>query len=102
MLRSVVDVGIAFVDLLAAQAKDLTDGVERAGTRLALLVGVALASSVLFLAGAGLMVWALYLTFEASLTRPQAALLTGLVVWAGAALLCWGVLSATRRKTAAR
>lgn len=98
MLRSVVDVGIAFVDLLAAQARDLTDGVERAGSRIALLVGFALAGAVLFLAGAGLMVWALFMVLDQELSRPQAALLTGAIVWLVTALLGWAVLSSTRRR----
>lgn len=100
MLRSVVDVGIAFVDLLAAQARDLTDNVERAGSRIAVLVGFAVLGAVMFLGGAGLMVWALYLVLDQSLTRPQAALLTGLTLWLAVALLGWAVLSGTRRRAA--
>lgn len=100
MLRSVVDVGIAFVDLLAAQARDLTETAERAGSRIALLVGFAVAGALMFLGGAGLMVWALFLALDQELSRPHAALLTGLIVWAAVALLGWAVLSGTRRRAA--
>ncbi len=100
MLRSVVDVGIAFVDLLAAQARDLTDDVERVGSRIALLIGFAVAGALLFLGGAGLMVWALFLALDQGLSRPQAALLTGLIVWLVVALLGWAALRGTRRRAA--
>lgn len=98
MLRSLVDVGIAFVDLLAAQARDVTDDVSRVGSRLALLAGFAAVAAVLVLGGAGLMVWALFLALEARMTTPQAALLTGGALWVLVALAAWVVLASTRRK----
>ena len=97
MLRNFTEVGIAFVDLLSAQARELGAEASAIGTRLALLVVFAVLAGGMALGGAGLLVWALYQVLARELTSASAAALTGVAVWFVIGVGGWVLLSMTRR-----
>lgn len=81
MLARVVDVFIAALELLEAQAKELRGSMQRLGISLATILALACMATVLLLAGAGMMVWALYLSLVQSMSPAAAALWCGLLLW---------------------
>jgi hypothetical protein len=85
MLRSIVDLLIAFIDLLKAYADEVQEGVKRTALKVGVLAGlgivaVGVAVGALFLATAALL-WALFLVLLESMSPALAALVTGLIVW---------------------
>lgn len=97
MLRNVAEFGIAFVDLLAAQARELGHEAKSIASRLAVVAVFAVLASGMLLGGAGLLVWALYQVLAQELTSASAAALTGVVVWLVIGVGGWIALSASRR-----
>ena len=97
MLRNLAEVGIAFVDLVSAQARELGAEAQAVGTRLAVLVVFGLMAGGLALGGAGLLVWALYQVLAEEFTSASAAALTGVIVWIVIGVGGWVLFSAMRR-----
>jgi hypothetical protein len=85
MLRSLVDLFIAFTDLLRAYAYEIQESAKKtalkAGVLLGLgIVGLAVAASLAFFA-TGAILWALYLALFDPLGPAGAGLVTGLIVY---------------------
>jgi hypothetical protein len=85
MLRSLVDLFIAFTDLLRAYAYEIQESAKKtalkAGVLLGLgIVGLAVAASFAFFA-TGAILWALYLALFDPLGPAGAGLVTGLIVY---------------------
>lgn len=97
MLRNLAEVGIAFVDLVSAQARELGAEAQAVGTRLAVLVVFGVMAGGLALGGAGLLVWALYQVLAEEFTSASAAALTGVIVWIVIGVGGWVLFSAMRR-----
>lgn len=99
MLRSLTDVIIAFIELLEVEARALGRGVKQVGLTLAILmVAGALAAGVV-VAGAGFIIWSLYLTMNVYFHQATAALLTGLAIWIVIGVVGWIAVSAMRRRS---
>lgn len=81
MLARVVDVFIAALELLEAQAKELRGNVQRLGLSLAAILAVASLATVLALGGIGMLVASLYMTLAQSVSPAAAALWCGLLLW---------------------
>lgn len=97
MIRNLAEVGIAFVDLLSAQARELGAEAQTIGTRLAVLVVFGVMAGGMALGGAGLLVWALYQVLAEELTSASAAALTGVAVWIVIGVGGWVLFSRMRR-----
>ncbi|HET8986047.1 MAG TPA: hypothetical protein VFN03_09845 [Trueperaceae bacterium] len=97
MLRNLAEVGIAFVDLLAAQAREIGSEAKAVGVRLALMCVAGVLAAGMLLGGTGLLVWALYQVLNERLTSASAAALTGLAVWVVIGVGGWIAMSASRR-----
>ena len=97
MLRSLAEVGIAFVDLLAAQAREIGSEAKAVGIRLAVICVAAVLAGGMLLGGTGLLVWALYQVLNEQLTSASAAALTGVAVWLVIGVGAWIAVSASRR-----
>jgi hypothetical protein len=85
VLRSLVDLAIAFMDLLQAYARQIQESAKRTALKAGVLAGlgiiaVGVAIGTLWLA-TGLLLWALYVALIDPLGVALAALVTGLVVW---------------------
>lgn len=98
MLRSLAEVGIAFVDLLAAQARAIGSEAKVVGVRLAILAAFGMLAAGMLLGGTGLLVWALYQVLARALTPAAAAALTGVAVWIVIGVAAWIAVSATKRQ----
>src|SRR5690606_3196066 len=97
MLRAITDVGIAFLELLEVQVRQLGKGAKGVAANIAVVVvGAALAGGLL-LGGAGLLVWSLYLVLVERFTPASAAALTGVAVWLVIGVAGWIALRALRR-----
>jgi hypothetical protein len=88
-LRALVELIIALLELLEAEARAVRSGAFRLGLSVALLG----AAGVLFTGGVGLILWALYLYLATSLGQATAALAIGLV----ALLVTGGLVWSARR-----
>lgn len=99
MLRNLAEVGIAFIDLLAAQAREIGTEAKVVGVRLAIIFAFGILAAGMLLGGTGLMVWALYQVLASELTSASAAALTGLAVWLVIGVGAWIAVSATKRRT---
>lgn len=99
MLRSLTDVIIAFIELLEVEARQLGRGAKQIGLTVAmLLVAAALASGVV-VAGAGFIIWSLFLTMRAYFQPAPAALLTGVAIWIVIGVAGWIAVSAIRHRS---
>jgi len=97
VLRSLAEVGIAFVDLLAVQAREIGKEAKSVGVSLALIAVFAVLAGGMLLGGTGLLVWALYLVLSAELTAASAAALTGVAVWVVIGVGGWIALRTSKR-----
>jgi hypothetical protein len=91
-LRALVELIIAFLELLEAEARALRSGSFRLGLSLALL-GTA---GTLALGGVALMLWAIYLYLAIVLSPPTATLITGIVTLLVAGGLVWSARRLSR------
>jgi hypothetical protein len=91
-LRALVELIIAFLELLEAEARALRSGSFRLGLSLALL-GTA---GTLALGGVSLMLWAIYLYLAIVLSPPTATLITGIVTLLVAGGLVWSARRLSR------
>jgi hypothetical protein len=82
---SLANLILTFLDLLEAEGKAFRAGVAKVGLVVAFLTLVAL----MFVAGFGLIVWAIYLFLRLSLTPAPSALLTGIFTLILAGVLAW-------------
>jgi hypothetical protein len=85
VLRSLVDLFIAFTDLLQAYARQLQESAKQTALKVGIfaglgVVGLVLASSFMFFSS-GLLLYALYLVLLDAMSPAAAALVTGLIVW---------------------
>lgn len=100
MLARVVDIFIAALELLEAQAKELRGSVQKLGLSLAVIVAVASMATALLLGGIGMLVASLYMTLAQSTSPAMAALWCGLILWALTGLLLGiATLVLRRRRT---
>lgn len=82
MVQSLVDVLIALIELLEAEAEALRKNAKRLGFAAAVIAVGASVATLLLLAGSALLIWSLYLALAAPLGPALSALLCGLVLWA--------------------
>ena len=99
MVRSLADLGIAFVELAEAEAKRLATGTKRTAAAVAGMVIVAMVGGGTLVIGTGLLVWALYALLEDYFVTPAALALTGLAVWVLFGGGAWLAISAMRRRS---
>ncbi len=100
MLARVVDIFIAALELLEAQAKELRGSVQKLGLSLAVIIAVASMATALLLGGIGMLVASLYMTLAQSTSPAAAALWCGLILLALTGLLLGiAVLAFRRRRT---
>src|SRR5690606_32106252 len=95
MVRSIADLGIAFVELVEAESKRLAAGTTKLAAAVAGIVIVAMVAGSMQLIGTGLLIWSLYEVLEGYFTTPAPLALTGVAVWvliAGGALLAIGMM----------
>lgn len=97
MLRNLAEVGIAFVDLLAVQAREIGNEARSVAVRLVVLAVFGVLAAGMLLGATGLMVWAMYQVLAEQLTSASAAALTGLAVWIVIGVGGWIAVNATRR-----
>lgn len=81
MLRSLVEVLIALIELLEAEAGRLGAAAKRIGIGWAVLATAAFVASWLLLFASALLVWSLYLALAAPLGPALSALICGLAIW---------------------
>jgi hypothetical protein len=91
-LRALVELIIALLELLEAEARAVRSGAFRLGLCVALLG----AAGVLFTGGIGLILWALYLYLAISLGQATAALAIGLVTLLVTGGLVWSARRLSR------
>lgn len=97
MVRHLVGLLVAFVELLEAEAERVTLGLRRVlVTGAVLAVGAALVSALL-LAASGLLLWSFYLALAPLMPEALAALTVGLVVWLVVGGGAWLAVSRIRR-----
>lgn len=97
MVRHLVGLLVAFVELLEAEAERLTLGLRKLLVTGAMLaVGASLVGALL-LAASGLLVWSLYLALAPLMPEALAALTVGLVVWLVGGGGAWLVVTRIRR-----
>lgn len=99
MLRSLAELGIAFVELAEAEGKRLASGTKRTAAAVAGMVIVATVAGATLAFGTGLLVWALYSLLAEYFVVPAALALTGLAVWLVVGGGAWIAISAMRRRT---
>lgn len=99
MLRNLTELGIAFVELVEAEARALAAGTKRTAALVAGMVIVALVAGSMLIIGTGLLVWALYTVFEEYFTTAGALALTGAAVWVVFGGGAWLAISMMRRRT---
>lgn len=97
MLRNLAELGIAFVDLLAVQAREIGNEAKSVGIRLAVIGAFGVLAAGMLLGGTGLLVWALYQVLDQELTSAGAAALTGVAVWVVIGVGGWIAVSAAKR-----
>ena len=97
MFKAFADVGIAFLELLEVEVRQLGRGVTGVATKLAVVAVVAVLAGGMLLGGTGLLVWALYLVLVERLPPAAAAGLSGLAVWLVIGVGGWIGLRAFRR-----
>ncbi|HLU83676.1 MAG TPA: hypothetical protein VKZ43_09760 [Trueperaceae bacterium] len=97
MLRNLAELGIAFVDLVAVQAREIGNEAKAVGVRLALLGAFGVLAAGMLLGGTGLLVWALYQVLAREVTSAAAAALTGAAVWIVIGVAAWIAISAVKR-----
>jgi hypothetical protein len=99
MLRSLAELGIAFVELAEAEGKRLASGTKKTAAAVAGMVIVATVAGATLAVGTGLLVWALYALLAGYFVMPAALALTGLAVWLVVGGGAWLAISAMRRKS---
>lgn len=98
MIRAFADVGIAFLELLEVQVKQLGKGVKGAAVTVGVVLVLSLLAGGMAVGGAGLLTWSLYLLLVERLTPASAAALTGLALWLVIGVVIW-IAMRTVRKT---
>jgi hypothetical protein len=97
VVRHLVGLLVAFVELLEAEAERLTLGLRKLLVTGAMLaVGASLVGALL-LAASGLLVWSLYLALAPLMPEALAALTVGLLVWLVVGGGAWLVVTRIRR-----
>jgi hypothetical protein len=99
MLRSLAELGIAFVELAEAEGKRLASGTKKTAAAVAGMVIVATVAGATLAVGTGLLVWALYALLAGYFVMPAALALTGLAVWLVVGGGAWLAITAMRRKS---
>lgn len=97
MVQHLINVLVAFVELLEAEAERFTLGLRKLlVTGAVVAVGAALAGALL-LAASGLLLWAFYLALTPLMSDALAALAVGLVVWLVVGGGAWLAVARLRR-----
>lgn len=99
MLRSLTELGIAFVELVEAEARSLASGSKRVAAMAAGMIVLAMVAGSMLIIGTGLLIWALYEVFTEYFTTAGALALTGGAVWLVFGGGAWLAISVMRRKT---
>ncbi len=99
MVRSLAELGIAFVELAEAEGKRLATGTKRTAAAVAGMVIVAMVAGAMLVVGTGLLVWALFALLQDYLVMPAALAVTGLAVWVLFGGAAWLAISAMRRRS---
>lgn len=99
MLRNLTELGIAFVELVEAEARSLASGTKRTAAMAAGMVIVAMVAGSMLVIGTGLLIWSLYTVLDEYFTTAGALALTGAAVWLVFGGGAWLAISAMRRKT---
>lgn len=99
MLRSLAELGIAFVELAEAEGKRLASGTKKTAAAVAGMVIVATVAGATLAVGTGLLVWALYALLAGYFVMPAALALTGLAVWLVVGGGAWLAISAMRKRS---
>ena len=81
MVQHLVNVLVAFLELLEAEAERFTAGARKLLVTGAVVAVAAVVASAMLLAASGLLLWAFYLALLTLMTEPWAALSVGLAVW---------------------
>ena len=97
MLRAFADVGIAFLELVEVQARQLGTGAKKIAASIAVLAVAGVLAGGLLLGGTGFLVWSLHLVLLERFTPASAAALTGVAVWIVIGVGGWIALSMFRR-----
>jgi hypothetical protein len=93
VLRSLVDLFIAFTDLLQAYAHEIQESAKKTALKVGVLAGLGIVG-LFMLAGAMvfstvLVIWSLYLVLASVWLPATAALVTGLIVWLVIGVVAW-------------
>ncbi len=99
MVRSLAELGIAFVELAEAEGKRLASGTKKTAAAVAVMVIVALVAGTMIALGTGFLVWALYQLLEEYLATPAALAVTGLIIWLLFGGGAWLAISAMRKRS---
>ncbi len=99
MVRNLAELGIAFVELVEAEARSLASGTKRTAAAAAAMVSVAMVAGSMLVIGTGLLIWALYTVFTDYFTTAGALALTGAAVWLVFGGGAWLAISMMRRRT---
>ncbi len=99
MVRNLAELGIAFVELVEAEARSLATGTKRTAAAAAAMVIVAMVAGSMLVIGTGLLIWALYTVFTDYFTTAGALALTGAAVWLVFGGGAWLAISMMRRRT---
>jgi hypothetical protein len=97
VVRHLVDLLVALVELLEAEADRLRLGLRRLLVTGAMLAVGATLVGALLLAASGLLLWSLYLALAPLMTDALAALTVGLLVWLVVGGGAWLVADRIRR-----
>lgn len=97
MLRAFADFGIAFLELLEVQARQLGTGAKKVAGSIAIVAVAGVLAGGLLLGGTGFLVWSLYLVLLERFTPASAAALTGVAVWLVIGVAGWIALSRLRQ-----
>ncbi|CAN5666181.1 hypothetical protein BH23DEI1_BH23DEI1_10470 [soil metagenome] len=101
MLRSLVDLFIAFTDLLQAYAHEIQESAKKTALKVGVLLGLGIialsaAMAAVVLATAALM-WALFLVLLEVMAPAGASLVTGLIVFLLIGVVAWLAVRRTLR-----
>ena len=93
MVQHLVNVLVAFMELLEAEAERFTSGVRALLVTGAVVAVAAVVASALLLAASGLLLWAFYLALLTLMIEAWAALTVGLTVWFVVGVGAWLAVS---------
>lgn len=81
MVQNLVNVLVAFLELLEAEAERFTHGARKLLVTGAVVAVAAILAATLLLAANGLLLWAFYLALLPLMSKTWAAVTVGLAIW---------------------